>query len=265
MNNSPEIYLTRGREGCALAEERGAIAIVVDALRASTTIAALFDLGVQRVLVVAQVDDALALAEQEPDALLVGERCGERLPGFHLGNSPLEAFSSPDLSCRTAIFTSSNGAQRLTACLHAHRTLVGSVSNAGPLIEWTRRTADTEGCPVVLVAAGKYPDEHYISPEDEASCCYLAARIGLPIAAPSRASFDGWEHELIVRGLEDIFRRSAHAQRLMEIGYSEDVLFCARVDTLCALPVVTGPVTLGTRQIGVEVRNLNTSHDTSEG
>ena len=41
----------------------------------------------------------------------------------------------------------------------------------------------------------------------------------------------------------------------MEIGYSEDVLFCARADTLAALPVVTGPVCLHGQRIGVDVRN----------
>ncbi len=80
----------------------------------------------------------------EPGALLIGERGGERLDGFHLGNSPLEIFASPDFAARTAIFTSSNGAQRLTACLHAYRALVGSVSNAADVVEWTRRAAEAE-------------------------------------------------------------------------------------------------------------------------
>lgn len=257
MTSLPEIHLTRGRAGCLLAEQLQAIAIVVDALRASTTIAALLAYGVPRIQVVARVEDALALATQEePGALLVGERGGERLPGFHLGNSPQEVFSTPTVSYPAAIFTSSNGAQRLTACLRAHRTLVGTVSNAASVIEWTRREAEATGRPVVLVAAGKHPDESYISPEDEATCTYLAARIGLPIAADSQELFAHWERELILHGLEEIFRHSTHARRLMEIGYCEDVLFCARTDTITTLPVVTGQVSLGGRVIGVEMEEM---------
>ncbi len=251
-----QIHLTRGVAGCRLAATAHAVAIVVDALRASTTIALLLDHGVTRVQVVAEVDDARALADDTPGALLVGERRGERLPGFHLGNSPLEVMASPRMDGRTAIFTSSNGAQRLTACEEADRVLVGAVCNATAVAEWTRQYADATGRPVVFVAAGKYPDEAFISPEDEATCTYLAFRTGLPIAEDACAYADQWERELIFHGLETIFRTSRHAQRLMEIGYSEDVFFCARPDTSAALPVVTGPVFLHDRRIGVEVRNL---------
>lgn len=257
LEEMPQTFLSRGVAGCSLAVHQTGIAIVVDALRASTTIAVLLAHGVSRALVVARVEDALALAKTMPDALLVGERGGERLPGFHLGNSPLEVLASPRMDGRTAIFTSSNGAQRLVACSGAHRVLVGSVCNATAVATWVRPHADAEGTPVVLVAAGKYPDEAFISPEDEATCTYLSMRIGMPIAAESQEYFYRWEQELILHGLETIFRNSRHAKRLMEIGYSEDVLFCARPDTTSTLPVVTAPVLLGTQQIGVEVREMS--------
>ena len=254
MKRQTQIYLTRGREGCALAVELGAIAIVVDALRASTTIAALLAHGVSRIRVVAGVDDARALADTMPEALMVGERGGERIPGFHLGNSPLEVIASPRMDGRTAIFTSSNGAQLLVACDGAAHVLVGTVANAMTIAEWTRAQAEPRDIPVVLIAAGQYPDEQFISPEDEATCSYLAMRIGLPIAEASCLTFAQWEREIILRGLEDIFRQSRHARRLMEIGYSEDVLFCARPDTENTLPIVVGSVLLHGRQIGVDVQ-----------
>ena len=250
---TPQIYLSRGNGGCALAGDLGGIAIVIDALRASTTIAALFTHGIARVTVVAKVEDALALAKTAPEALLIGERGGERVPGFHLGNSPLEVLASPRLDGRMAIFTSSNGAQRLTACRNAMHTLVGSVANATVLAAWTRRVAEAEQRAVVLIAAGQYPDENFISPEDEATAAYLAGRIGLPISAESRAAFQHWEREIVVNGLATIYRGSRHAQRLMEIGYGNDVVFCSRVDTSPTLPMVTSPVRLEGRQIGVVV------------
>jgi len=256
MKDDAQIYLSRGQRGCALAGEVSAIAIVVDALRASATIAALLDHGVASIQVIATVEDARALARQSPDALLVGERGGERLPGFHLGNSPLEVLASSRLEGRTTIFTSSNGAQRLTACHGAACILVGAAGNARCVAAWARRHADRTGCPVNLIAAGQFPDETFISPEDEATCAYLAARIGLPLHPDSRAPFAHWQGEMIRDGLEATYRNSAHARRLMEIGYAEDVLFCARADTLAALPIVTGPVALAGRLVGVEVRAM---------
>jgi 2-phosphosulfolactate phosphatase len=252
----PYIHLTRGQAGCTLAVRRNAVAIVVDALRASTTIAVLLAHGAARVLVVARVEDARALAATLPDALLVGERGGERLPGFHLGNSPLEVLASPRMDGATVVFTSSNGAQRLTASCLADKVLVGSVANASAVAAFTRPYADAAGRDVVTVAAGKYPDEAYVSPEDEATGAYLAFRIGLPLADDSRADGAAWEARLVLEGLETIFRASRHAQRLMEIGYGEDVLFCARPDTVDVVPIVTGALTQHGRDIGVEVVGL---------
>lgn len=252
----PQLHLTRGGLGCALAARTAAVAIVVDALRASTTIATLFDHGLARLLVIADVDDARALAAEMPDATLIGERGGERLPGFHLGNSPLEVLASPRMDGQIGIFTSSNGAQRLTACTGADHTLVGSVCNATAIATWVRPYVERVERDVVCIAAGKHPDEQFISPEDEATCTYLAWRIGLPITESCCAFAEPWERALILDGLETIFRSSRHAQRLMEIGYAEDVFYCARPDTVAAVPAVVAPVMYRGQRIGVEVVNL---------
>jgi 2-phosphosulfolactate phosphatase len=257
MSDPPLIHLTRGTAGCQLAIRHAAVAIIVDALRASTTLLALLSQGVARILVVARVEDATALAQDYPGAILVGERGCERLPGFHLGNSPHEVLASPRMDGAVAIFTSSNGAQRLTACSGADRILVGAPGNATLLTTWMRQYALAQERHVVFVAAGKFPDETFLSPEDEATCTFLAWHLGFPIAPDSRATFARWERALIEQGLEGIFRSSRHAQRLLEIGYSDDVLFCARTDTLPAIPVVYGPVTLSGRMVGMEVRALN--------
>lgn len=256
MTTIPAIHLTRGCAGCQLAVREGAVTIVVDALRASTTIAAFLTQGVARVLVVAGVEDARALAARTPGAMLAGERGGERLPGFDLGNSPLEALAHHGLAGATVVFTSSNGAQRLAATCGADRTLVGTVSTASAVADHARAYATETGLPVVLVAAGLYPDEEFRSPEDEAACAYLAARIGLPIAEDSLADLADWEKEIATCGLQAIFHGSAHAQHLMRIGYARDVEFCARPNTLDAVPIVTGLAFLDDRQIGVEVRLL---------
>ncbi len=210
----PCIHLARGSEGCGLAVRLAAVAVVVDALRASTTIPALFERGAGRVLVVARVEDARALAETIPGVLLVGERQEERLPGFDLGNSPLEVLAAPRMDGRTVIFTSSNGAQRLTACRGVDRLFVGTVSNAAAVAAYVRPYAESTGRDVVLISAGKYPDEAQISDEDDAACAYLAARLGLPLAAESQAEFTRWDEAIRREGLESIFRAARHAKRL---------------------------------------------------
>jgi 2-phosphosulfolactate phosphatase len=256
MTATPLIYFCRGAAGCALSCRQAGVAIVVDALRASVTMALLLTSGVARILVTARVEDARALAQHYPDAILVGERGGERIPGFHLGNSPAEILASPRMDGATAIFTSSNGAQRLVACREASCVLVGSVANAGVLAPTVRAQACATGRPVVLIAAGKWPDEQFVSPEDAASCAYLAEMIGLPVAGETQEEYVEWREALHRQGLDAIFRESRHAQRLMEIGYSDDVLFCARPDTAPALPVVVDDVRVGGRVVGAELQRL---------
>jgi len=210
--------------------------------------------GAERVLVVAQVEDARALAETLPGVLLVGERNEQCLPGFDLGNSPLDVLEAQPMDGRTVIFTSSNGAQRLTACRGADRLYVGTVSNATVLAECVRSYAEVTGRDVVLISAGKYPDESFISDEDDAACAYLAACIGLPPAEESRAEFERWQEAIRRDGLESIFSAARHAKRLDAIGLHQDVVFCARPDTLPILPGFVAPVLLEGREIGVELR-----------
>lgn len=202
MNEQYCTFITRGTAGCQLAVQLQAIAIVVDALRASTTIALLFEHGIERIQVVAQVEDALALSHSMPGAFLVGERGGERLPGFHFGNSPKEILASPRMDGRTAIFTSSNGAQRLTACAGASVVLVSTVSNAGAVVNYVRNLTNHTKKSVVFIAAGQFPDEEFISPEDDASCVYLAAQLGLHIAPSSQQCYAQWECSLSSEGLD---------------------------------------------------------------
>lgn len=251
----PQVHLVSGAGGCALAND-GGIAIIVDALRASTTVAALLDHGAARVLVVAEVDASCALASRLDNVLLVGERDCLPPPGFHLGNSPREVLAGPRLDGRLVVFTSSNGAQRLTACGGARLVAMGTLANLTPVARWARAAALALARDVVLVSAGKFPDETYQSPEDDAACAALAAAMALPLAPASQEAFACWQREIAARGFPAIFHASPHAARLVHHGLSADIDFCATPDTLRAVPLVSGQVTLHGQVIGVELRNV---------
>ena len=99
----------------------GWAAVVVDVLRATTSVVAACTAGCARVIPVADVNAALERARQCPDdeVLLAGERGGEPIAGFHLGNSPLE-FTAERVGGRTIVLTTTNGtAAMLNACTAA--------------------------------------------------------------------------------------------------------------------------------------------------
>ncbi len=256
-NNKPEIatYITRGAEGCRLAVDLNAVTIVVDALRASATIAAIFSGGADSMLVVADENDAREAANYYHDALLIGERGGIKLPGFDLGNSPEEVTAYGDFTGKVVIFTSSNGAQRLTSCRGAGAIAIGSVANLCSISSWAKDESARLQKSVVLISAGKYPDESFISPEDDASCACIAEEISLPIHADTNDEYELICEDIKINGLDKIFCASKHALRLMEIGYGPDVLFCAQKDSYSSIPVVIGDAVINDRIIGVKLIN----------
>ncbi len=225
-----QCYIEIGDQGCQQANDMGAVTIIVDALRASATLAALMHRGVEEVWVVGEVEEAWRLKAQVPDALLVGERNSVKLPGFDFSNSPADVWSSKPLVGRKAIFTSTTGAKRLLACRQAAAVLVGSSVNATAVAQAARLLAQKFQRPVVIVASGVYgQQEPEWAEEDIAAAWVIADRLGLPIAAaPERPSGD----------LIGVFSKSLHGQELLALGLEEDVHWCAQVDVVSAVPWV---------------------------
>src|SRR6202522_1906170 len=87
---------------------------VIDVIRATSTIVTAVPRGAG-VLAVASLDEAFALKAKFPSVLLAGERGGQALPGFDLGNSP-EDFTTERVQGRRVILTTTNGTQALAAC-----------------------------------------------------------------------------------------------------------------------------------------------------
>ncbi len=104
--------------------------IVVDVIRATTTLAVFFERGCSRVLVASTI--AIAREARHalgPSYLLAGEEEGARPPGFDLGNSPAEAATS-ELRGRQIIFATTNGTRALRACEGGRAVLAGALRNA---------------------------------------------------------------------------------------------------------------------------------------
>ena len=130
----------------------GATALVIDVLRASTTIITALANGGAAVVPVAEPETALRRAAGHPGpgpALTAGERRGEPIPGFDLGNSPLE-FSPARVRGATLFLTTSNGTRALLAARPARAVAVAGLVNVGAAAAW----AAGQSGDVVLVCAG---------------------------------------------------------------------------------------------------------------
>jgi 2-phosphosulfolactate phosphatase len=204
-----------------------ATAVVIDVLRATTTLTVALASGARTVHAIETPEAARARAAHEPGALLCGERGGRILPGFDLGNSPFE-YTPERVGGRTLLFASTNGSVAMARAKSARRTWLGAFVNAAAVLD---RLGD--GGDVVLVCAGKLGR---FALEDAACAGYLAnglvARGARLEGAPARAAAgfaprDAGEVRAAVVGC-------SHARELSALGpeFVRDVAFCAELDRL---------------------------------
>ena len=113
----------------------GGTAVVIDVLRASTTIAYALDAGATEVLPCLEVADAMADAKQfSPDQIILGgERDGVLIDGFDLGNSPDE-YTPERVSGKTVIFTTTNGTRAMMHAQMANEVFVAAFVNAAAVV-----------------------------------------------------------------------------------------------------------------------------------
>lgn len=231
-----DLYQRLPAGGCA-----GGIAVVIDVLRASTTMIAALAHGAARVVPVADVDEARRLAaEAGPAALLGGERGGVRIPGFDLGNSPLE-YSAARVAGRTVVITTTNGTAALAAARGARETLVGAIVNRTAVAQSIRRLAGPDEH-VHLVCAGT---DGCVSAEDVLAAGAIldaadADRAGDVLDAAARDAVAAFQrvtaHGDAPAALVAEFRRSPGGANLVALGMEADLPAAAAIDALPLVP-----------------------------
>ena len=126
--------------------------VVFDVLRATSSMITALANGASEIYPVTTIDEARELHKDHPYALLGGERNGELIDGFDVGNSPFEYQS---IQSGKIITTTTNGTVALRACEHADRVLVGAMLNLAALAEELRWSEAQE---VLLICAGTFED-----------------------------------------------------------------------------------------------------------
>lgn len=129
----------------------GTVAVVIDVLRATTTIVHALAAGATSVIPCSEVEEAFANREDvgAERCVLGGERHGLLIDGFDLDNSPF-SYTPQTVGGKTVVFTTTNGTRALAAARPAERVLIGAFVNRQALVSELKR----DGRPVWLVCAG---------------------------------------------------------------------------------------------------------------
>ena len=134
------------------------LTVVIDVFRAYSLEAYLLHRGAEKIIPLADAEEAYRLKEKHPDMLLAGERGGAILPGFDFGNSPSQAEAVP-VAGKTVIHTTSAGTQGIANALYAEEILGGSLVTARSVAAYIRRRNPAEVSLVCMGLAAKTPTE----------------------------------------------------------------------------------------------------------
>jgi 2-phosphosulfolactate phosphatase len=212
-----------GERGARAAARAGSAVVVVDAFRASTTIAVLVKKGA-RVVPVASIEEARVYAGAD---LRAGERGSAKVAGFDFGNSPTELLDSDVPAGSTVVLSTTNGTRVVEAARGAPMIFTGAFVNASVLAD---ELVDGGHGPLVVVGCGW---EGRRASEDEAAAGAILRRLrdrGVELDGRARRVVEACRSRP-ARALRD----NSAARRLKRLGYEEDLDFCLVED---AVPVV---------------------------
>lgn len=227
------VYLTPSE--VADAAFRGKAAVVIDVLRASTSIAYAQSHGAEKLIPTASIEAATRLAATLDDqaTLLCGEREGKPINGFHLGNSPRE-FTRESVLGKTLIMTTTNGTDTIVRFEGARDIVICSLVNITAVARYVKDEAE-----IFVCCSGRMGR---FSLEDAVCAGLLVARlreIGLreleldDAAAAAEVLYHVHRADLLRCLME-----ASHGRYLLGLGFGEDIEVCARVDALATVPVV---------------------------
>jgi 2-phosphosulfolactate phosphatase len=208
--------------------------VVLDVLRATSTMLTALANGAQAIIPVETIEEALAVHAGHPEALLAGERNGLRIRAeqtggidFHLGNSPRE-FTPDRVRGKTIVSTTTNGTRALRACAKAKRALVAALLNLSATANWI---AARQPSALLLVCSGTLEQAAY---EDTIAAGALADSLW-PLYDQEAVADSAWMarrlYKVVKPNLPLALRNTRNGRRLLaHPELAPDIEFCAQID-----------------------------------
>jgi 2-phosphosulfolactate phosphatase len=216
------------------------VCVVVDVLRASSSIVTLLERGAACVVAARDIGEARRLHERLPDHLLCGEKDGLPPPGFDHGNSPSE-FARLDLGGRAVILATANGTRIMSALAkEAPVVLVGCLLNRSAIAAAAIGRAQERGLDVAVVCSAAYGGSVFVLEDalGAGAIADAAARNDASPALADAARFARGAFNIAQPRIGGAVRSAYHAQELVDAGFADDVAYCAQLDVSRVAPLV---------------------------
>ncbi len=217
--------------------------IVLDVLRASSTITVALNNGAREIIPVASIESAVKISGSlfGEVTLRGGERNGKTIEGFNLGNSPLE-YSEAAVKGKSIIYCTTNGSIAMAKSRYARTLAVASFINLTATTDFIRN----ENKDFLFICAGRANTVGNFSLEDAVCAGMMIQNLlkaeSLEIELSDSAKAAHVLFKSFGRSILKMLKTSEHGKYLIEIGFAEDLKICAQVDSVPVLPILTGTV-----------------------
>jgi 2-phosphosulfolactate phosphatase len=214
--------------------------VVIDVLRASTSIAMALHNGAKEIIPVNSVEYAVKISGSQAGGMTLraGERNSKMIEGFNLGNSPAE-YTEETVKGKSIIFMTTNGSVAIVKGKHARNLVVAGFVNISPVVDYLVALNED----ITIVCAGQ--EENFCI--EDTMCAgriinmiqdVQRSMLELDDAAVAASVLD----KALGKSLLKILKNSEHGKYLAEIGFAQDVKLCSDIDSINVLPVLTGNV-----------------------
>ena len=205
--------------------------IVIDIIRATSTITAALHHGVKRMIPVETVEEAETYLAK--GYLVAGERDGYKIPHFQFGNSPYE-FMSEDVKGKEIIHTPTNGTRCVLMSKGAHNIVAGSFLNLESVVEWIK----AENRDTILFCAG-WKDHYNMEDALYAGSVVRALSDHFQILDDATLSTKMMYRYIRANMLRSV-KQAQHFKRLSKLGIEKDIKFCMSNHKYDIIPIYNG-------------------------
>jgi 2-phosphosulfolactate phosphatase len=212
--------------------------VVIDVLRASSTITVALNNGAREIIPVGSIESAVKISGSlfGEVTLRGGERNGQMIDGFNLGNSPLE-YSESAVKGKSIIYCTTNGSVAMAKSRYARVLVVGSFLNLSAVVDFLAE----ENKDFLIICAGRLNTPGNFSLEDAVCAGMMMQKLmkneSIELNLSDSAKAAHALHKSFGRSILKMLKTSEHGKYLAEIGFSEDLKICAAVDSVPVLPL----------------------------
>ncbi len=212
--------------------------VVLDVLRASSTITVALNNGAREVIPVASIESAVKISGSlfGEVTLRGGERNGKTIEGFNLGNSPQE-YTEAAVKGKSIIYCTTNGSVAMAKSRYARKLIIGSFLNLTTVVDYICK----ENKDFLFICAGRVNTVGHFSLEDAVCAGMIIQKLmkyeSLELNLSDSAKAAHALYKSFGRSILKMLRTSEHGKYLTEIGFADDLKICAAVDSVPVLPV----------------------------